>query len=958
VNNDNTKQDKNNWHSLWQAFDVVIASKKEQQEGLIKKITASNKILGKQLKELIQAHYSSSSLLDSQPQWVNEFRQSFKPPLHIRGYKILQKLGAGGIGDVYLASKIDDGFERKVAIKFATTGRFAEHVLESFNTELKMLLSLNHPNIERLYDGGITQDNIPFLIVEYIDGTHVDEYCDLQGLNLYSRLKLFQKICHAVDVVHRSLIIHRDIKSGNIMITEDGEPKLLDFGLAKIVKQNKLDETITYSSKMMTLAYASPEQVNGTSITTASDVYSLGVLLYYLLTGNMPYTIDKNNLSSTIKTINEYTPKPISNNINATSAINKHQAKLKNKLKRDLELIVNKSLSKQADKRYQSASEFSQDIQNYLENRPISAKKETFFYRINKFIKRNKMSLGLATFTFMTLIALVISLTVQTTHLKNSMIEIQQQQSNLKQVTSFLKEIFILSDPLKTDAKLLNVKDLLDSSSNKLETQFKQQPQTKAMLYNTLGNVYLNMSLLSQAQQLFDKAEALYSITNSSKGLFQLKLDKIDLLHKQSHYKVARLQLDELTSKDSNSELNKQYQSRIQLLFGQNYYFTGKTNKAKDYLQKSLNSQQKSNNKNLLVIAETNRLLGNVYWRLGDFKKVKQHYQKSYQINKTRLGENHHKTIISLSSIGVLEFSQGNYEQALDIFQIVTEAHLNRLGQHHQATAQAFNYLGATYFELGHLAEAEKALNKALEAYESLQLSHSMHYARTLNNIALIERRFKKYQQAQQTFLRVKAIELENLGKNHIELASITNNLGLVAADLNEFENALDLFKESYDTNFANNQENNANIAYSMTNICRMYLQLNLLNEAKDWSDRALKIRKNKLPKNNIQYIESLAASASIDLAQGNRNSAKEKLEKVLNIRNQKLPNDDWRISEAALLLASVSQTELESINAEKLNVLKKHLSNLSSQLGNSHYRFLSVVDILRKSPKLRTLII
>jgi len=287
-------------------------------------------------------------------------------------------LGSGGIGDVYLAHKAEDGFTRTVAIKFATTGRFSPYVLNSFKNELKILLELNHPNIERLYDGGITDDNVPFLVVEYIDGVHLDHYCDQQKLNLQQRLRLFLKICAAVDRIHRSLIIHRDIKTGNIMVGQDGEPKLVDFGLAKLTDTDADAGTAetTYSGHMMTMAYASPEQINGAGITTATDVYALGMILHYLLTGQLAYQVDPNNLAASIHTISTEVPKNASQNIKTDAVIALIEPSLKRKLSGDLEQIIAKALAKQPERRYVAAAQLGDELKRYLDYRPFEASRD------------------------------------------------------------------------------------------------------------------------------------------------------------------------------------------------------------------------------------------------------------------------------------------------------------------------------------------------------------------------------------------------------------------------------------------------------------------------------------------------------------------------------------------------------------------------------------------------------
>ena len=311
------------WELLWELFDQAVAGDEEQQAEVIRQAREQHPECHQELLDMLEAHHSDHPLLD-QPEPMNQWHQAFVPPQQIGGYQIIEPLGTGGSGDVYKARKSSEGFEHTVAIKMAPHGRYSRWVLDSFNNELKMLLSLNHPNIERLYEGGVSGDNVPYLVVEYIDGEHLDQHCDSHRLNLKQRIQLFIQVCDAVATLHQSLIIHRDIKASNIMVDQQGTAKLLDFGLAKITDLKPRDEPgeMTLSGWMMTLAYASPEQVRGEHITTASDVYALGVVLYALLCGQLPHQINAQNLADAARQITEVEPPLASEHIKTDAVIN------------------------------------------------------------------------------------------------------------------------------------------------------------------------------------------------------------------------------------------------------------------------------------------------------------------------------------------------------------------------------------------------------------------------------------------------------------------------------------------------------------------------------------------------------------------------------------------------------------------------------------------------------------
>ncbi len=931
-----------NWEKLWDVFEKLTLASPVEHEAIIESLCPDNQTMKKELKQLLKAHYSQSTLLDQQPYWQEDFLSNFQPPEHIQGYKIEQKLGSGGLGDVYLASKLDEGFDRKVAIKFATAGRYSSPILHSFKNELQILLSLNHPHIERLFEGGVTDEKIPYLIVEYIDGDHVDRYCDEQKLGVLKRLKLFQDVCSAVDTVHRSLIIHRDIKAANIMVDKQGSAKLLDFGVAKLTSGDaSIESTNTnLSNFMMTMAYASPEQINGAQITTTSDIYSLGVLLYYLLTGKYPYEIDVNDLSSSIKIISEVKPKFASDSINTSSGINSIETNLTRILKGELDQILAKSLAKNPDRRYLSAAQFSDDIQTYLDNKPVIAKPDSLLYRMKKFVLRHKLSVVSVSLAVLSLISLSLILLIQSNQLKQSIQEIQQEQKRVLHVTGFLKDIFNVSDPLLTDKKIVNVVDLLDYSSQQLESQFNDEPSTKAALYQTLGNVYLNMSLLPQSETMLQKAGQLFEQLGDLSGIVNTDLAMSRLLQQKSLFIDADVILERVFQPELFSQLEKSLQAKAEVVLGQNKYQLGKVQEAKVLLESALLKRLDLLGEEHQLVVDIYQLLGNVHWRLGKFKKVKMYYQKSYDINLDTLGLTHHKSLKSLSSLGVLAFSQGNYKKAKETFDTVANTRLQKLGDRHILTAEAFNRLGAVYYELGDYVNAEIQLNQALIIFKNINLENSMKFAKALNNLGLVERQNRNYQKAKDTFLVVKQIEINLLGEKHSDVASMYNNLGTVSADLGQTSEAKDLFKQAHDILLENNGLDNPSIAYSMTNIGRMYLQLNEIEMAKTWIDKALKLRLKKLGENNLYYIESLSASAEVDIELGNIEVAKISLNKVIRVRKEQLPKTDWRIFEAENIYAFISFADNPLAN----KVFQCSLIKLREQFGDQHYRYKAAV--------------
>lgn len=326
----------------------------------------------------------------------------------IEDYQVLSRIGVGGMGEVYLAQ--DTKLRRKVALKLVRAGMDTTEIVARFRQEERILASLNHPNIAQLYGAGVAGGDVPFLVMEYIAGVRIDEYCTRQALSTTARLELFRKVCAAVLYAHQRLIIHRDLKPSNILVTADGEPKLLDFGIAKLLEgQDAFTRLQTTLPGVMTPDYASPEQVRGETMTTSTDVYSLGVLLYEILTGQRPYRLKTRSPDEIARAITDQEPERPSTAIAKRDGNSKFEIRDSKFPKGDLDNIVLMALRKEPSRRYASVGQFSEDIRRYLQGLPVFAHKDTLSYRAAKFIKRNKIGVAAATVVFLSLVGGIIA---------------------------------------------------------------------------------------------------------------------------------------------------------------------------------------------------------------------------------------------------------------------------------------------------------------------------------------------------------------------------------------------------------------------------------------------------------------------------------------------------------------------------------------------------------------------
>jgi serine/threonine protein kinase/tetratricopeptide (TPR) repeat protein len=414
------------WERLKEVFASALELQEGEREAFLRNACGDDDGLVAEIQALLSAHDSNPS--ESIELSVSAVRAAGKwEGRRIGPYRVIHRIGSGGMGDVYLAARADDAFNRRVAIKLVQTGIDTEQILKRFRHERQILAALDHPNIARLLDGGTTNDGLPYFVMDYVEGTPITTYCDTHKLSIPERIRLFRDVCLAVHYVHQSLVVHRDLKPNNILVTPDGVPKLLDFGIAKLLKPDFFGDPLDATRiefRLMTPKYASPEQVRGEAVTSASDVYSLGVILYELLTSRRPYRLKTDSSDEIFQAVCDQEPEKPSTcalklehsenqraqtESQSTAMIAQLRATVPERLRRelggDLDMIVMKALRKEPQRRYSSAEQLSEDIRRHLEGLPVTAHGDTTRYRAGKFIRRHKAGVAAAGLVIILLIA-------------------------------------------------------------------------------------------------------------------------------------------------------------------------------------------------------------------------------------------------------------------------------------------------------------------------------------------------------------------------------------------------------------------------------------------------------------------------------------------------------------------------------------------------------------------------
>jgi len=483
-------------------------------------------------------------------------------------YQIIRELGYGGMGAVYQATRTDGKFAQKVAVKMLKREFNTEKIRRNFTREKEILATLSHLNIATLIDAGTTGDGVPYLVMEYIEGIPIDKFCRDNALNLNERLKLFNRVCDAVAFAHRSLIVHRDLKPSNILVTKDGAPKLLDFGISKLLAAQPDDEQTITNLGAMTPQYASPEQIRGETVTTATDIYSLGVVLFKILTENFPYNFKNKTNGNLFKEVIESEPTLPSQTISTKKNVEAEKFS-PSQLRGDLDNIILKSLSKEPERRYKTVEQFSADIWRFVDGMPVLARPNTFSYRASKFYGRNRVSVLAGILILISLLAgIAIALSQAKAANAQAQIAVEAQlqaeveterakaeEEKAKKISKFMSKIISYANPswyaegsrFEGEVKLI---DVMDDLGGKIDYEFADQPDVQAELHHKFAEVYNFYKTGARAKAA--KEKELFHAKRAFEFRKQYYGEKHELVAKDMFYLVSASAVESGEANDEN----------------------------------------------------------------------------------------------------------------------------------------------------------------------------------------------------------------------------------------------------------------------------------------------------------------------------------------------------------------------------------------------------------------------
>lgn len=494
------------WERINNLFHEALGKDPRFQEEFVRRACRGDEVVQAGVRRLLSSHGVVGEMFEPPAELIAS-AESRLADRRIGAYRLVRSIASGGMGNVWLAERADDQFRQSVAIKLVNTGVLTEEMRKSFRREQQTLAQLEHPYITRLIDGGTSDEGWPYLVMEYVDGKPIDVFCDENRLCISDRLALFRKVCEAVQHAHQRLIVHRDLKPNNIIVARDGRPKLLDFGISKLLKtpgDEMAPEMTRTLVRVMTPQYASPEQLQGNSITTATDVYSLGVILYELLSGHRPHmwsghsdsqweqivcnsdpiapslVVERmDGLAMRVHTEEAATPQLVCEFRRECLSV------LRRRLRGDLDNIVLTAMQLDPRRRYTSASEFSEDVRRHLKRLPVAARRDTVTYRIAKFVRRNNKIVIAGAMMLATLIAGLAGTTI-------AMQRARDDRDTAVKLTEFLEDVFFLGTPFRNGRNRATV-GFLQAAAARIETELDDEPAVKARAYMAMARTYQRM---------------------------------------------------------------------------------------------------------------------------------------------------------------------------------------------------------------------------------------------------------------------------------------------------------------------------------------------------------------------------------------------------------------------------------------------------------------------------------
>ncbi len=808
-------------------------------------------------------------------------------PDRIGPWRRRDEIGRGGSATVYLAER-EEPFHQIVALKVLRSSFASGEIARRLAQERRILARLEHPGIARLIDGGTLPDGRPYLVMERVDGLPIDLYAVREGLSLRGRIELFHAACAAVQFAHQNLVVHRDLKPSNLLVSADGQPKLLDFGIAKLLQSDApvastasgplavstgdpaRDPAIHPETeagwRLLTPAFAAPEQILGLPPTTATDVYALGVLLYRLLCGRHPYPLDGTGRAVELRVLDlepdlasralERRPALLDDPLWATA---ESRARLGRALRGDLDGILAKALAKAPDQRYSSVEQLAEDLSRHLAGLPVRARRPTFSYRVGRFTRRHRIALAAGALAAAGLVGGAAAAIWQArealaarTRAERALHESELSRRRTERVTRFLIDLFEAPDPARARGTEVSARELLDRGARTARRELSAEPALAAAMLDTMGQVYGKLGAFDQAEPLLSES---------------LKLAERTL--------------------GPGAPGTAESRSRLGLVLVQR----GRYAEAEGALRRALADQEKARAGDA-ALGQTLSNLGMALYHQARWEEAERALSRSLAVRRRGLGPGHPETIETLNNLAAVWLARGDLARAESALREALARHRATLGPEHPSVATNLNNLGALLAQAGRLDEAESATENAL------------------------------------------AIRRKVLGQDHPQVAETLANLGWIRLERKELDGARAAYAEARASTIAELGADHPNVARIEANLGDVERAAERLGEAAGHYRAALAIRRRTAPKGDPRLAYPLLRLGDLALERGDAAGAEPLLAEAEAIQVAAYPAESWQVAEARSLLG---RSRVALGRRDGAEMLAGVLPTLRRTLGTEH---------------------
>jgi serine/threonine-protein kinase len=792
------------WHEVDDVFRRVLDLPASERGAFVDRSCRDDRELRLTIEELLEATAKTDSFLDTPVEDLCEipWQEVFPGPalagnVHavpgagaapdrsgepVGPYRLVRRIGRGGMASVYLAERVDGQFEQQVAVKLLRRGTDTDDIVRRFLTERQILSSLAHPNIARLLDGGATDDGLPYLVMEYVEGTPIVAYCDERRLPIRERLRLFCDVARAVQHAHRSLVVHRDLKPSNILVDADDRVKLLDFGIARLLTSSAEAEATRTGLRALTPAYASPEQVRGELITTASDVYQLGLLLCQLMAGRLPYEVRALSPARAEREITESTPARPSSCLTreAAAARSATREELARRLRGDLDTIVLHALRKEPEARYTSAEAFIRDIERHLAGLPIAARPASLLYRARKLLGRQPWIVPAAATALLAVGAYVFTMERHASQLEDERNLARAEASRSGQMADFLSDLFLAANPTD-EASIRNAGDLVDFGVARADSALADNPEIHLKVLTTLGRSAYWLGQLETARALLERSVELEEEV-------RVDLDPMTGWWANQYLGAARYALGDYEAAEATYRRTLELYrpllgarsepiGRTLSVLGWLYHETGELERAERSYREALAIQREASGPESPTYATALENLGLLLADQGNPEAGEALVRQAIAIRRETLGPRHPNIAFGLRSLGRVLYRQGEVETAEQLLREALPMRRDVLGPTHHKFAEDVAALGSLLVGRGELAEGRQLLAQALEIRrESLGDEHPV-TAVTKHHLATVFHRMGERGRAEGLYREAAAALSRGFGAGHGWTIAVSEDL-------------------------------------------------------------------------------------------------------------------------------------------------------------------------------------